>query len=335
MKNSRFKAGTFNLYNLSLPDKWYYPGLRYTQEEYQKKADWVAEQLRRMDADIVGFQEVFDAEALQQVLDASGRYRDATCIVGEQNGVSPAVGLVSCFPVLEYTSIPNFSRKAWLSVDESTVPIHEFSRPVLRVKVELHPGIEVIVFVVHLKSKNPLIDDQVDRHDPVEHAIGKAKSLVMRTCEATALRCILLETIKGNDRPVMVIGDINDTSTAVSSEIIMGSPPWRKLKHKQKREIWDTMLYNVKDLQARQSYQNTYYTHIHNGYYESLDHILVSQEFIRQNPEHIGQIEYVAVLNDHLIDETLSEETIPRWQSDHGQVVATIRLERGTHYYDD
>lgn len=86
------------------------------------------------------------------------------------------------------------------------------------------------------------------------------------------------------------------------------------------------LLYNVKDIQARQSYRDTYYTYIHNGHYESLDHILVSQEFVHQNPSRLGEVEYVSVHNDHLIDETLSDQAVPRWQSDHGQVVTTIRL---------
>ena len=47
---------------------------------------------------------------------------------------------------------------------------------------------------------------------------------------------------------------------------------------------------------------------------------------MRANPEYRGYVEYVKVFNDHLIDETLSNEEVPVTQSDHGQVVATIRL---------
>ena len=60
-----------------------------------------------------------------------------------------------------------------------------------------------------------------------------------------------------------------------------------------------------------------------------MDHILVSQEFVRQNPNRLGYVEYVKVYNDHLIDETLSDDRPPRWESDHGLVTATIQLERG------
>jgi endonuclease/exonuclease/phosphatase family metal-dependent hydrolase len=326
MANRRFKVSTFNLYNLVLPGEKYYGGRCYSQEQYQAKVGWTAEQLRRINGDIVGFQEIFHAKALQMALEESSVYSDATALVGEGDGQRPVVGLVSRFPILEYEFIPGFPEEARLEINDMSVPCGCFSRPVLYAKVELREDLEVMVFVVHLKSKNPIIREGAEEHDPVERAIGKAKSLIVRTAEATALRCLLLNKLKGNDDPVIVLGDTNDISTAVTSEIIAGSPPWRKLRFEQKLRVWDVLLYNAKDIQARQSYRDAYYTHIHNGHYESLDHVLVSQEFVHQNAKRLGEIEYVSVLNDHLIDETLSDEKLPPWKSDHGQVVVTVRL---------
>lgn len=328
MRNNRFKVATFNLFNLAMPGTLFYRNEGYTESLYQRKRAWISEQLRSLDGDLVGFQEVFEEQALRDVLSESGLYEDAEVIVGERKGSSPSVALVSRYPVIEHCSIPDFPICAQVGLQSASVKVSQFSRPVVCARVEIRPGLCVHVYVVHLKSKNPLLGEEADLHAPMQRAIGKAKSLVLRSCEATALRCLMLQTMAGNDDPVIVMGDINDTETAVTSEIITGTPPWRNLKHKQKQEIWDTLLYSVKDIQARQSSRNTYYTHIHNGHYESLDHVLVSQEFIRQNPQHIGVVEYVSVLNDHLVDETLSDEKIPRWQSDHGQVVATIRLSR-------
>jgi endonuclease/exonuclease/phosphatase family metal-dependent hydrolase len=328
MANKRFRIGTFNLYNLARPDTKFYGGIRYTGEQYQAKTNWVAEQLRRIDGDIVGFQEIFDATAFRETLAQSAVYQDATVIVGDTDGHKPVVGLASRLPVLEYEFIPGFPQEAYLEINDMHVPCGCFSRSILFARIELRKQLETLFFVVHLKSKNPIIRDKALEHDPVERAIGKAKSLVVRTAEATALRCILLDKLRGNDNPVIVVGDTNDTGTAVTSEIITGSPPWRNLRYEQKLRLWDVLLYNVKDIQARQSYRDAYYTHIHNGHYESLDHILVSQEFVHQNPKRLGEIEYVSVLNDHLIDDTLSDNKVPIWQSDHGQVVVTIRLRR-------
>ena len=58
----------------------------------------------------------------------------------------------------------------------------------------------------------------------------------------------------------------------------------------------------------------------------ALDHIMVSEEFHGPNPDGVGEIEYVQVFNDHILDEMASLDEVPRTRSDHGQVVAKIRL---------
>ncbi len=323
-----FKVCTFNLLNLALPGQRYY-NRQYRHDEFTRKVAWISNQLNRMDADIVGFQEVFHKPALEQVLQASGKYEDAEIIIGERNGQGPAVALVSRYNVLEYTVVTDFPQKARLEFNGTEVPITQVSRPVLKARVQIRDDLIVNVFVVHLKSKRPKVAENVDPHDPRERAMGHARSLMIRAAETTALRHLLLDVLQGTDDPVIIMGDFNDDGAAVTSKIMAGSPPWRKLPNRVKAEIWDTLLYNVKDIQARQSYHDVYYTHLHNGHYDSLDHILVSQEFVRQNPQRLGYVEYVKVFNDHLIDETLSDERVPLWESDHGQVVTTIQLERG------
>jgi endonuclease/exonuclease/phosphatase family metal-dependent hydrolase len=267
--------------------------------------------------------------ALRHVLQQSGLYKNAAILMGERVGDSPAVALASRFEVLGHQTYRDFPLKAQLEIDGVAIPIYKFSRPVLHAKIRLQPELVVNVFVVHLKSKRPKINENLDPHDPREQALGNARSLMIRAAETTALRHILLDTLEGTTHPVIVMGDFNDDGAAVTSRIITGPEPWRKLPNHVKNTLWDVHLYNVKDIQARQSYRDVYYTHLHNGHYDSLDHILVSQEFVRQNPQRLGFVEYVKVFNDHLIDETLSDDRLQYWQSDHGQVVATIQLERG------
>ncbi len=326
MKHRDFKVGTFNLLNLALPGEKYYNS-RYSQDQYDKKIAWQADQLNAMDADIVGFQEVFHLDALKQLLKASGKYDDAAVIMSDRAGEGPAVALASRFKVLDHEIIHQFPESARLDIDEMEIPLHSFSRPVLKTRLEIRPGLEVFVFVVHLKSKRPKISHDANPHDPRERALGHARSLMIRVAETTGLRHILLDTLQGTYDPVIVMGDFNDDGGAVTSKIMSGSPPWRRLKMEAKQRIWDVLLYNAKDIQARQSYRDVYYTHLHNGHYDSLDHILISQEFVKQNPSRFGYVEYVRVLNDHLIDQTLSDDDIPKWKSDHGQVVITIHLD--------
>ncbi|WP_137702940.1 endonuclease/exonuclease/phosphatase family protein [Marimonas lutisalis] len=65
---TRFTIASFNVKNLIGPDKEFYEFLTYTPEEYAWKRAWLADQILSMDADIVGFQEVFEEDALRDVL---------------------------------------------------------------------------------------------------------------------------------------------------------------------------------------------------------------------------------------------------------------------------
>lgn len=328
-KNNQLFIGTFNALNLIMPETTYYNSRRYTQEEYALKKGWMQEQLRRMNADIVGFQEVFSKRALEEVVAGVPKFKDAHVVIADMDNNpecsdSPSVALVSRFPITDYEVITTFPEQ--LVVDGMTIPFKKFSRPILKARIRLSDDLYVIVFVAHLKSKNPMLSEGVDRDDPVEKSKGAARSLLMRAAEANALRTILMDTLQHREHPVVVMGDLNDGDGAVTTQIISGEMPQRRFPMERKLRYWDVLLYHVKDIQARLSYHDVYYTHIHNGHCESLDHILVSQELVRENPNHIGRVAYVRVFNDHIIDETLSDEGAPCWQSDHGQVVVCIDM---------
>lgn len=331
MAVSRFKIGTFNLLNLVLPGVPFYGFQKYTEAEYLAKKGWIRRQLEDMNADILGFQEVFHTAALRAILSETAGYGEVALVAGPETGNSPIVALASRFPIAAHQVIVDFPKTAQLTIGRSRVPVKQFSRPVLRVEIDVPAKFgdrRVVVFVVHLKSKRPLLSAEADPEDPIEVAKGSARSLIVRAAEAMAMRQLLVDTMRGNELPVMVLGDINDSVGAVTSQIMSGTAPYKRLTQAQKAAEWDVLLSNVKDLQAQVSYEDVYYTHIFNGHYESLDHIYVSNEFVRANPRRAGYVEYVKVLNDHLIDETLSNEAMAKTRSDHGQVVATIKLER-------
>ncbi len=324
--------GTFNLYNLVLPGVTYYGSKRYSDNKYAQKTAWIGRQLRNMEADVVGFQEAFHTEAIESAIAISEYYPDATVIHTERfnpedGSPLPMNALVTRFPVINSGYIYDFPTAAQVNYGEQTVPITDFSRPVLQAKLQVRDDLEVHVFVAHLKSKRPLIDDGEDGDDPVIKALGKARALIRRAAEAVALRAVMVDLLKDTNTPAIVLGDLNDSVTAVTTEIMAGSPPWRFLPFEKKKGIWDVMLYNVKDIVARRSYHDVYYTHIYNGHYEALDHLLVSEEFVYENRERQGAVRNVRLFNDHLLDDSLSGSSVEPWQSDHAQVVANIRLE--------
>ncbi|MDJ0764136.1 MAG: endonuclease/exonuclease/phosphatase family protein [Myxococcota bacterium] len=340
MAKSKFKIATFNLYNLVWPNIIYYGKKKYGPTDYNRKVEWIGHQLSAMKADIVGFQEIFHKKALEEALVQSDFYNDAAISIADPSGKSlveepaqdedlgPVVGLVSRFPIVDESVFTEFPAEAILDIDGDDIPLKAFSRPVLRARVQLNDQHAVTVFVVHLKSKRPKMGAGADPYDPVEKAKGQARSLILRAAEATGLRAILMETLQSSNDPVIVLGDVNDGDLAVTTQIATGEPPWRRLSFGAKKKIWDVLLYHVKQIQARNSYRDFYFTHIHNGHYEALDHIMVSQEFVYQNPARIGKVVYVRTLNDHIVDDTLSPDSVKKWQSDHGQVVASIELKQ-------
>ena len=66
------KLATFNLYQFAAPPYYWYElssSNRYSDQSWNDKKQWIKDQLRLLDADVVGFQEIFDEAALQAVVD--------------------------------------------------------------------------------------------------------------------------------------------------------------------------------------------------------------------------------------------------------------------------
>lgn len=320
------KIATLNTMNLASAGRTTYPGERLSLQDYERKADWTAGLLAEMDADFVGLQEVFHREALLDVAARSGRYQGATADVADETGTLPRVAFLSRLPVKRVEVIRDFPVESRIDVEGQFLPFTRFHRPVFRVRVGLPGGSETVILVVHLKSKRPMIDEGRLRHDPWEEARGQARSLVLRACEAAALRWLVLHEIRSTETPLILLGDLNDATHAVTSDILQGDHPQRYFPPEVKKKLWDLLLYSCGDLQVRKSYKDVYYTHLHDSHYESLDHILVSQEFVNENPRHLANVEYLRVYNDHLLDPSLTDEKPRPWVSDHGAVVVGLKM---------
>ncbi|KNG92627.1 endonuclease/exonuclease/phosphatase family protein [Pseudaestuariivita atlantica] len=70
---TRFTIASFNVKNLIGPDKEYYQFQSYTPEEYAWKKAWLADQVVTLDADVIGFQEIFEEDALRDVVTEADR----------------------------------------------------------------------------------------------------------------------------------------------------------------------------------------------------------------------------------------------------------------------
>lgn len=320
----RLRLASFNLYNLVEPGVVFHGNKVYTEAQSTQKVRWVAEQLARMRAVVVGFQEVYHLPTLQRAARESGLFVERQVHAFDVNGEGPRLALASQFPVVEVRSIEAFPEDSLLTVDGASVPITHFRHPVLYARLRLPNKQLLSVFVAHLKSQRMLLEG-ADASDFKMRALGKARSLIVRAAEATALRSLLVDELE-KDRPTVVIGDLNDDVPSVTTQIVMGEPPEKRLARDNKLAYWRTFLNSTHDIQARQSMRDVTYTHIYNGRYLTLDHILVSRHFARANPDALGYVEYLRHYNDHLIDEALSNDKQQRTESDHGQVVVSLRL---------
>lgn len=307
------RFATFNVCNLAPPGARLYDNLDpSTPEEYEAKIAWTARQIDMLNADVIGFQEVFSQAALAEALSRTRRYREALHVGFDPDPhadkLTPSVAMVSRLPLAATPEpIPYFP--AGITMPPGNRDPDRFTRPPLHAAIQLTPDLVVDVIVVHLKSRRPdfRADDSGD--DPQLFALASLRSLIRRGTEAAALRVILTQLRRERGRPCIVLGDFNDVADAVTTGIVLGigAPSGDRL-------------YDACSLQRRQDrLRHVGFSNVHDGQYTTIDHILVSEELTGAQPGALGEIVDVVYLNDHL-DLGLPEA------SDHGQVLARLRL---------
>ena len=307
------RFATFNAFNLAPPGKQLYDNLLpVTAEEYEAKLDWTARQIDLLDADVIGFQEIFSQASLRDVLSRTRRYRDAIHVGFDPDPaaerLTPSVALVSRLP-LAAPGIALDDYPAGVAMAEGTRDAQRFSRAVIHAAVVVSPDVTVDVVVVHLKSKRPDYRNGDTGEDPLLFGLACLRSLVRRGTEAVALRVLLTNMARENKRPQVVLGDFNDVADAVTTTMVLGvGTPM------------SGRLFDAYQLQRRQDHlRHVGFSMLHDGNYTTIDHILVSEEFNPALPNAIGEVVDVVYLNDHLVLE------LPE-ASDHGQVLARLRL---------
>lgn len=394
-----FTIASFNVKNLIGPGQEYYRFEEYTPEEHAWKEDWLADQVMTMDADIVGFQEIFEEQSLLEVIkeaDARGiasnkaslpskskryhkkaifrklaydPYENADLAFapnlsdGGPGARRPGLAILSRFgfvgepEVVQQLETPLQIPFAELGGGEAGhFTLTRISRPILKVRVPVGNRV-ITVFNCHLKSKlgeylrpeGQPFSPEADllHYDPVGRAMGSLRAGVRRMAEAWVLRGLIVDELnKGH--PVMVLGDFNDSENAVSTEIITGELPfvnyaWMR-RHdarekddrysvEQAKQITENVervrLHSAEKLFVRKSLRDMVYTAAFGGVYESLDQILMSRHFHPDYKKKIGEMEYFSVFNDHLTDGSHPEAPYNKLASDHGQVMAHMRLEDG------
>ena len=355
MQNSRDIAfASMNLYNLQVPGGKMYRGATYTEDEYNAKIDWTAGMLKRLQADVIAFQELWSREALADAFAAAGladEYELAFITdAGPWRGITVAAAVRKPWVILERERYKQFPLELSLTKrdvpedeilspdpganpaeeigdnqedEEADIRIDKFSRSPLRLSVghgERSDVPPISVFCCHLKSKmaTPLDRNHLlyEVMKPHATAIGAALSTIRRTAEATALRVILNKHMKGNDVPVVVLGDLNDGQMANTVNILTDQPSFRVYADSRTANRNDDGLYSCVTMQQLRTLDDVLYTHEFKGAREVLDHVLVSEQFYEHSANRSWAFRELKVWNDHVEDH--DDES----SSDHGVVRA-------------
>ena len=334
MPRTQVSFATFNLYNLNEPGLGIYSDTNgWSQEEYDRKIAWTARTLKEGHSDVWAFQELWHQDSIQRAFETADLLNDYTLLIpldhaGQRIVCAGAVKSDILVGQPEWiNSFPDYFKLDSEGDDEQTpdisVQIDSFSRPVLHFEIKPRKnGKHIHVYVCHFKSKAPTKIYQEQWYSASiyanhKEAIGAAISTIRRTAEVTALRLMLTERMKGTDDPVVVLGDLNDGQHSNTLNILTGQPSYL---FSGSLGGGDNDLYSVGTLQQYRSQRDVYYTHIHQNTRESLDHILVSQEFYDNSRKRLWAFKGMTINNDHLnADEHKEDGT-----SDHGIVRAVF-----------
>ncbi|MEM6904289.1 MAG: endonuclease/exonuclease/phosphatase family protein [Pseudomonadota bacterium] len=386
-----FTIASFNVKNLIGPGQEYYRFERYSPEEYAWKADWLADQVLSLGADIVGFQEIFDEAPLAEIIAEADRrgavlngaslpepgtryarkaifrrlayepYGDAALAFapnvgdGGEGARRPGLALLSRFGFAEAPDAIQILdppleipfKALGGEAEAGSFRVTRLSRPIQKARIPVGDTV-VTVFNCHLKSK---LGEYTEGHeadllayDPLGRAMGLVRAGLRRMAEAWVLRREIVAELR-RGRPVIALGDFNDNEYAVSSEIVSGETPFKNYawmrrhdaRHPGDRyskaeadEIAESIealrLHSAERLFVRKSLRDMVYTTAFGGQFESIDQVFLSRHFHPDWPGRLGEMTYYSVLNDHLTDGSHPEAPYNKLASDHGQIMAHIRL---------
>lgn len=306
---------SFNLLNLHLPGQAIYGDTDgWDQGVYDKKVEFTSRALTRLGADVIGFQELWAKDALDNALNASELSGTHQLLVPDSHAddkIICAAAVRSDMIVEEPEWIEDFPEGFALQSTgddpqqpDISVALSGFSRPVMHLQVQPDSRTPTIhVFVCHFKSRRPT---QIwrerswydkDVHGPHASALGYAISTVRRTAEAAALRMIITNLTKKTDTPVVLLGDMNDGKDSNTLNVLSEQPTYLS---PLSSGGGDNALYTAQTMQEYRSTRDVYYTHVFKGQRESLDHIMFSEEFYDNSKKRLWAFDEMLVQNDHL-----------------------------------
>lgn len=319
------RLATFNLFQFAEPPYcWYHPDNQYSEVQWEDKLDWIASQLSLMNADMIGFQEVFSIEALHQLCLNCG-YPYLSCIdtpnvVTDQSSIlkDPVLALASRYPIMNAEPViadPNLLHGLSLAPDFS------FSRLPIRAQVNCHRDFTLTVYVCHLKSKRPIqLEKPLGQYgDIISKISGPLLSSQQRSAEAAALYLDCLKLQQQNPQAYFaLLGDMNDQLDSDTIQLLTSSSHPRLTREMVDGKLLHDGYYLLHHTENCQRPATNYFQ----GEGQAIDHILLSHSFHPQAKARSSKVVDYLVFNHHL----MANGQAPLTQSDHAPVTIELTI---------
>ncbi|MCL2918359.1 endonuclease/exonuclease/phosphatase family protein [Shewanella litorisediminis] len=213
---ARVDIATLNLFNFLAPPAAAYEFDRiYSNEQWQKKCNWLRHCVTSLEADIIGFQEVFSVDELKALMQELGYPHFAVVDTpGCEDYVcrSPVVAIASRLPLAEVAAVePDPAALAAMDLNAD----FRFGRRVLRATVSLDDWGMLDIYVLHFKSQRPLFEPEAlgdMKAAPrllAHRALGSFASSARRGFEAMLLYQALINRRDETANPMVIMGDFN------------------------------------------------------------------------------------------------------------------------------
>ncbi|WP_427979345.1 endonuclease/exonuclease/phosphatase family protein [Agarivorans sp.] len=281
-------------------------------KQWQQKQAWLGRLIKQADADVMAFQEVFSAAALAEQCRALGyRYFLATASqldAGSHVYRKPGLALASRYPLRQVALYHPASGE-------------KFSRQPLVAKVKLPQLGWIKIYVLHLKSKRPILDEAANQPPgDIEQYLGRWQADKLRTQEVSCLMEDILLCRNHKLEAVMVMGDFNDDLSQGALQHIF-DPPLPSLEPiEQAWRLHDAYLLSPNN-EARPA------THYWGGEGSVIDYILLSGEFSNDYQQQVAEVLAYRCFDRHL---THADYATDSQASDHAAVMVEIKA-----WFDD
>ncbi|EHU4926848.1 endonuclease/exonuclease/phosphatase family protein [Vibrio vulnificus] len=308
-----FTIASCNLFNfLAPPGAFYEFSNILDNQQWQKKRNWLTKMLKKMDADVVAFQEVFSIEALRQLTLAAG-YPYFVCldhphVQQEHIYTDPVLAIASRWPIeqsrlVTFQDVMEESDKVTNNLQFSRCPVHA---------VVEHPEIgHCDIINVHLKSQRSTslarYSIENEQNELTLASLGSWLSTVQRGWEALFIKRYLSLQYQNSPRPMVILGDFN-----------------AKLNSGELSPLCDLLsIPRLKDMRywCSDKAKASAPTHYHGNQGIILDYILLSEEFDRDNALHCAKVESIQIWDQHLTNPCFEHD---QFSSDHAFVSVTL-----------